>query len=105
MHLTFHKANRYQKIQQKNFLIFINKYIKILTGFSYFLKNNTEKEINKIIWLIEKNAKKYDKVIIEFSENNPLELNQKIMKKIEKCIFIFSDDLNEIKNTKEKIEK
>ena len=105
LHIAFNKTKIYKKITNKFFLIHINKNIKLLTGLSNFLKNYDEKEIRKIIFIIEKNAKKYDKIIIEILENNFPKLNEKIIEKIEKNIFIISDNIKDIKNKKEKIKK
>lgn len=109
--------NQKEKIQrknlekniQKNFFIKINKNIKLLTGFNYFFKNNQknneEKNIIKIINIIQNNSKKYDYLIIEISEKNNPELNKKIIEKTEKNIIIFSNNYENIKNTKEKIKR
>ena len=105
LHIAFNKTKIYKKITNKFFLIHINKNIKLLTGLSNFLKNYDEKEIKKIIFIIEKNAKKYDKIIIEILENNFPKLNEKIIEKTEKNIFIISDNIKDLKNKKEKIEK
>ncbi len=105
MHIAFHKTKIYNKIENKNFLIYINKNVKLLTGLSKIIKNNDEKEEKKIISIIEKNAKKYDKIIIEILENNYIQLNQKIMQMVEKNIFILENDFKDIKITKNKLEK
>ena len=104
IHDRFHKEKIYQRIIHKNFFIHIHKNIKLLTGFSYFVENYDQKEIKKIITIIEKNAKKYDRVIIEILDKQFPELNQKIIQKVEKNILIFSNTIYDIKNTKEKIE-
>ena len=113
IHNAFHKANIYRQIENKNFLIHINKNIKLMTGLSKKIKNNSEKEINKIIFEIEKFSKKYDKVIIEILENNYQKLKYQsepaakfieIMEKTEKNIFIFENNIQEIKIMKQKIE-
>ena len=105
IHIAFNKTKIYNKIENKNFLIYLNKKVKLLTGLSKIIKNNDEKEINKIISIVEKNAKKFDKIIIEILENNYLFLNEKIMEKIEKNIFIIENNIYDIKNTKNKIAK
>ena len=103
LHILFHKANIYKQIENKNFLIHINKNLKLLTGLSKIIKNNTEKEINKIFFLINKNSKNFDYIFIEISENNFSTLNKKTMEKIKNNIIVFSNNINSIKNTKEKI--
>ena len=104
IHQAFHKEKLFQNIEHKNFFIHIYKNVKLLTGFSKFVENNPQKEMKKIISMIEKNAKKYDIVIIEILENEFSELNQKIMKQVGKYIYMFSGTIYDIKNAKEKIE-
>jgi len=101
------KINTKNRNIEKNFFIKINKNLTILTGLKYFFKNknNEEEKIKKIIKLIQKNSKKYNYLIIEISQKNNENLNKKIIEKIDKNIIIFSNKFNEIKNTKEKIEK
>lgn len=100
------KKYKIEKILEKIFLFKINNNINLITNLNKikeikFKQNNIE---NKIIYLIEKNSKKYDYIIIEISDENDF-LNQKLYQKIEKNIIIFFNDLNNIKKIKEKTEK
>lgn len=105
LHIPFHKEKIYEKMSHNNFLIHINKNVKLLTGLSKKIKNNTEKEYKNIIYLIEKISKKYNKIIIDILENNYPELNKKISEKTKKNILIFFNKMGDIKITKQKIEK
>ena len=96
------QKNIEKKIENALF-IKINKNINLITGLNYYKNKNEEKYINKIINLIQKNSKKYYLIIIYFFEKKEDEkIKKELNKKIEKNIFIISNNYAEIKKIKEK---
>ena len=97
------QKNIEKKIENALF-IKINKNINLLTGLNYYKNKNKEIYINKIINLIQKNSKKYYLIIIYFLEKNEEEkIKKELNKKIEKNIFIISNNYTEIKKLKNKL--
>lgn len=97
------QKNIEKKIENALF-IKINKNINLLTGLNYYKNKNKENYINKIINLILKNSKKYYLIIIYFLEKKESEkIKKELNKKIEKNIFIISNNYIEIKKLKKEL--
>ena len=99
------QKNINKKIENALF-VKINENIKLITGLKYYKNKNEEYYINKIINIIQKNSKKYYLIIIYFlNKKENVELKKELNKKIEKNIFIISNNYIEIKELKKELRK
>ena len=99
------QKNINKKIENALF-VKINENIKLITGLKYYKNKNEEYYINKIINIIQKNSKKYYLIIIYFlNKKENVELKKELNKKIEKNIFIISNNYIEIKELKKDLRK
>lgn len=99
------QKNINKKIENALF-VKINENIKLITGLKYYKNKNEEYYINKIINIIQKNSKKYYLIIIYFlNKKENVELKKELNKKIEKNIFIISNNYIEIKELKKGLRK
>ena len=99
------KVSNIKKSTFKNYF-FLNIYhnIKLLTMVKKYIELDTykkeENKIEKIINLIKNESKKYDFLIIEISEKNNNDLNNKLIKIIKNKIIVLYNNFESIKKIK-----
>ena len=89
---------------KKYFFLKLYNNIKLLTMVKKYIElnmnKNEENKIEKIINLIRSESKKYDFLVIEISEKNNYDLNNKLIKIIKNKIIIIYNNYENIKKLK-----